>query len=94
MRSVSCSSNPGANNGMITGASSTNSAVIRPSDTEITNTSADATRNASFRPRCSSCSVKTGTNAACSAASANRLRIRFGTWNAIVNALIGPFTPK
>ena len=94
MRSVSFWSNPGANSGMITGASSTNSAVSEPSTTAITNTSADATRNASARPRFSSCSVKTGTNAAWSAASANRLRIRFGTWNAIVNALIGPLTPK
>ena len=79
---------------MITGASSTNRAVSTPSETEITNSSAEATRNASWRLRCSSCSVNTGTNAACSAASANRLRTRFGTWNAIVNALIGPFTPK
>ena len=37
VRSVSCSSKPGANSGMITGASSTNSAVSTPSDTEITN---------------------------------------------------------
>ena len=94
VRSVSWSSKPGANSGMTHGASSTNSAVIRPSEIEITNTSADATRKASWRLRFSSCSVKTGTNAACSAASANRLRIRLGTWNAIVNALIGPFTPK
>ena len=32
VRSVSCSSKPGANSGMITGASSTNSAVRTPSD--------------------------------------------------------------
>ncbi len=79
---------------MITGASSTKSAVRVPSTTAITNTSADATRKASARPFFSSCSVKTGTNAACSAASAKRLRTRLGTWNAIVNALIGPVTPK
>ena len=41
---------------------------------------------ASRRLPCSSSSVKTGTNAALSAASANRLRTRFGTWKAIVNA--------
>ena len=44
--------------------------------------------------RFSICSVKIGTNAGWSAASANRLRIRFGTWKAIVNADIGPVTPK
>jgi hypothetical protein len=38
--------------------------------------------------------VKTGTNAPCSAASANRARIRFGNWNAIVKADIAPLTPK
>jgi hypothetical protein len=38
--------------------------------------------------------VKTGTNAALSAASANRLRIRFGTWNAIVNAEKAPDVAK
>ena len=40
-----------------------------------------------------SSSVKTGTKAGCSAASANRARIRFGTWKAIVKADIGPLTP-
>ena len=94
VRSVSSWSNPGANSGITTGASSTNSAVSRPRTTAITNSSADATRNASARLPFSSSSVKTGTNAACRAASANRLRTRFGTWNAIVNALIGPLTPK
>jgi hypothetical protein len=94
VRSVRFWSKPGAKSGMIRGASSTNSAVSTPSTTAITNTSADATRNASARLRFSSCSVNTGTNAAWSAASAKRLRTRFGTWNAIVNALIGPFTPK
>ena len=49
--------------------------------------SVEASRSAS-RLRCParSSSVKTGTNAALSAASANRLRTRFGTWKAIVNA--------
>ena len=54
----------------------------------------DARRNASrLLPR-SSCSVKTGTNAAWIAASAKRLRTRLGTWKAIVNADIAPLTPK
>ena len=54
----------------------------------------EASRNASRRSPFSSNSVKTGTNAAWMAASANRLRTRFGTWNAIVNADIGPSVPK
>jgi hypothetical protein len=49
-----------------------------------------ASRAASRRRPCSSSSVNTGTNAALSAASANRERTRFGIWKAIVNALIGP----
>ena len=94
VRSVSCASKPGANSGITTGATRMNSAVSAPSATEMPNSSAEATRKASWRPRFSSCSVNTGTNAACSAKSANRLRIRFGTWKAIVNADIGPLTPK
>ena len=38
--------------------------------------------------------MKTGTNAAPSAESATSARTRFGTWNATVNALIDPCTPK
>jgi hypothetical protein len=38
--------------------------------------------------------VKTGTNAAWIAASANRDRTRFGTWKAIVKADIAPLIPK
>ena len=38
--------------------------------------------------------MKTGTNAALSAESANRLRTRFGTWNATVNAENAPLVPK
>ena len=54
----------------------------------------EASRNASIlRPR-SSCSVKTGTNAACRAASANSERTRLGTRKAIVNADIWMPTPK
>ena len=54
----------------------------------------EATRNASRRLPFSISSVKTGTNAPWSAESANSARIRFGTWNAIVNADIAPVTPK
>ena len=56
--------------------------------------SVEASRNASRWSPCSSCSVNTGTNAAWIAASANRLRTRFGTWKAIVNADIAALTPK
>ena len=38
--------------------------------------------------------MNTGTNAAWIAASANRLRTRFGSWKAIVNADICPLAPK
>ena len=38
--------------------------------------------------------MNTGTNAADSAESANSERTRFGTWNASVNADIGPLVPK
>ncbi len=54
----------------------------------------EASLNASRLSPRSSCSVKIGTNAAWIAASAKRLRTRLGTWKAIVNADIGPFTPK
>ena len=66
-----------------------NSAVI-PVRTSVTRKiSVDARRKASrLFPRWSF-SVKTGTKAAWIAASANRLRTRFGTWKAIVNADIG-----
>ena len=54
----------------------------------------DARRKASrLLPR-SRCSVNTGTKAAWIAASANRLRTRFGTWKAIVKADTAPLTPK
>ena len=42
----------------------------------------------------SSSSLKTGTKADESAVSATSARIRFGTWNATVKALIEPSTPK
>ena len=56
--------------------------------------SVEASRNASRLLPASSCSVKTGTNAPCRAASANRLRTRFGIWKAIVKADIAGPTPK
>ncbi len=69
-------------------------AVIAPSAISMIQNSVDASRNASFlRPFCSN-SVNTGTNAADSAAFANRLANRFGTWKASVNAEAGPFVPK
>ena len=88
------SSKPGANRGMIHGASRMNSSVTPPRTTVISESSALATLNASFLRPFSSSSAKTGTNAPWSAASANSARIRFGTWNAIVNADIAPVTPK
>ena len=65
--------------------------AVRPSN--INQKSVDATRHARFlsvRRR----SMKTGTNADESAASATSARTRFGSWNAIVNALIFPAAPK
>ncbi len=96
VRSSSCgwSSKPGASSGMITGASSVNSAVTAPSTRKIRKKRLEATWNASLRFPFSSSSVKTGTKAPWSAASANSARIRFGNWNAIVNADIAPLTPK
>ena len=94
VRSSSSPSKPGAKIGTITGAASTNTAVIAPSTMVTMKISCEARRNASFLSPFSSCSRKTGTKAAWMAASAKRLRIRFGTWKAIVNADIGPVTPK
>ena len=54
----------------------------------------DATRQARRRSPFSSRSLKTGTKADERAASATSARIRFGIWNATVNALIGPAAPK
>ncbi len=71
-----------------------NTAVIAVSAARISRNRVDARRNASRLRPCSRSSVKTGTNAALSAASANRLRTRFGIWNAIVNAENGPLVPK
>ena len=54
----------------------------------------EATRHARFRSPFSRSSLKTGTNADESAASATSERMRFGTWKATVNALILPPAPK
>ena len=93
MRSRISPENPGATRGMITGASRTKTAVIDPSTRVTSSSSVDARRKASRVFPFSSCSVKIGTKAGCSAASANRARTRFGTWKAIVKADIGPLTP-
>ena len=80
--------------GITHGAITMNTIVSAPSTTRISPNSAPASSNASRRLRCSSSSVKTGTNAADSAESATSARSRFGTWNAIVNAENGPEVPK
>ena len=91
----SCCS-PSKPNGRITsGATSMNSAVRAPRPRRRSQKSVEATRQARARSPFSSSSEKTGTNAAVSAWSATRLRTRFGTWKAAVNALIpAPSTPK
>src|SRR5436189_17651 len=71
-----------------------NSAVIAPRIARISTNSVLASRNASRLRFCSSSSVKTGTNAALSAASANSERTRLGTWKAIVKAENAPEVPK
>ena len=68
------------------------SGAVSPSS--ISQKRLDATRHARLRSPFSSSSLKTGTNAEESAASATSARIRFGIWNATVNALIGPAAPK
>ena len=80
--------------GMSHGAMRMNSTVIEPRPPTITAASVDASRNASRRFSFTRRSVNTGTNAALSAESANRLRTRFGTWNASVNAENAPLVPK
>jgi hypothetical protein len=72
-----------------------NSAVTAPRPSSKSQKRLDATRQARARSPFSSSSLKTGTNAEESAASATSARTRFGTWNATVNALIpAPSTPK
>ena len=71
-----------------------NSAVRPPSTRRTSQKIVDATRQARLRSPFSSRSLKTGTNAPESAASASSARTRFGIWNATVNALIFPLMPK
>ncbi len=75
---------------MMTPAASMNTTVITLSTTRISANSAPARCSACLRCCFSSSSVKTGTNAAESAASANSERTRLGTWKAAVNADAGP----
>ena len=79
---------------MTSGAKTMKSAVSAPSPSSISQKSVDATRQARLRSPFSSSSLKTGTNADESAASATSERMRFGTWKATVNALILPAAPK
>ena len=65
-------------------------AVIALRASSISQKSVEATRQARARSPFSSSSLKTGTKAPVKAASATSARIRFGIWNATVNALIGP----
>ncbi len=87
-------SSPGVSAGMRYGATTTKNTEIVVSAAAMRTTNVDASWNASRLRPFSSSSVKTGTNAADSAASANRLRTRFGTWKASVNAENGPLVPK
>ncbi len=70
------------------------SAVSAVSPSNISQKSDEATRQARLRSPFSSRSLKTGTNAEESAASATSARTVFGMRNATSNALIGPRTPK
>ena len=76
------------------GAMTMNSAVSAPRPSMIRKKRLDATRHARLRSPFSSSSLKTGTNAEESAASATSARTVFGTRNATSNALIGPTVPK
>ena len=70
------------------------SAVSAPRPSSISQKRLEATRQARLRSPFSSSSLKTGTNAEESAASATSERRRFGTWKATVKALIFPAAPK
>ena len=86
---------PGSPNGrMSSGARRIISAVTAPSPSIVSQNSVEATRHARCRSPRSSSSLKTGTNAPVSAASATSARMRFGIWIATVKALIFPVTPK
>jgi hypothetical protein len=80
--------------GITTPAPTTNSTVIAPRTVTISSSSAEARRKASRRLPWTSSSVKTGTKAALSAESANRLRTTFGTWKASVKAENAPLVAK
>src|SRR3984893_2867131 len=82
------------NSGMTTPAPRMKNAVIAPRTISMIQSSVEASRSASLRLPCWSSSVNTGTNAADSAALANRLLTRLGTWKAIVKAEKGPLVPK
>ena len=79
---------------MISPAAATKKTVIAPRTVRMRKKSVEASLNASRLRPCSSSSVNTGTNAALSAASANRLRTTFGTWKASVNAENAPLVAK
>jgi len=70
------------------------SAVSPPRPSSISQKRVDATRQARLRSPFSNSSLKTGTKAEESAASATSARTRFGTWKATVKALIRPAAPK
>ena len=86
---------PGSPNGRIrSGASRIKRAVTPPRTSSVSQKSVDATRHARFLSPRSRSSLKTGTNAPESAASATSARTRFGIWIATVKALISPEMPK
>ena len=77
---------PGTKSGMIHGARRMKIDEIAPSTVPASHSMMLATRHASGSSPFSRSSTKTGTKAAEMAVSATRLRIRFGTLNAIRNA--------
>ena len=79
---------------MRSGAARMKRAVIPPTTRRKSQKTVDATRQARAFSPFSSSSLKTGTNADESAASATSARTRFGIWKATVKALIGPRAPK
>ena len=82
------------NSGMIVPARRIPNAVSAPSAIRMIQNSVEASLNASRLRPCWSRSVNTGTNAADSAAWANRFDIRFGICEAIVNAEADTLVPK
>ena len=90
----SSGSNPGTKRGTSAGATAMKRRVSVPSTRQIRKKRLEATRKACRRSPRSSSSVNTGTKAPCSAESANSARTRLGIANAMVNADMGPLTPK